>query len=641
MSFTRRTRSSATSAEIPHISLASYSRPSKRARKDSYKVEEAATGDVTSPALPKTEESTPLGAVPPKKRRRAKGDYADLGSDPLTDRIREDLDVLFCGENPDASPHNHFYKAVHAAGLTPTVLVPSASRTFPEDYNIGITNLIPRPTREASELTKAELEAAVPLFLQKVIKYRPRIVAFIGMKVGDTVAHFFAKLAGTPEVPHTPTSTAPSSTEKKSRKPAPVKAAIGLQAFALAHSSAGPPTYFYVLPSTSGRVAAYPLPVKLELYRSFGVEVAKLRSCPPAPLALPESTRYYSPDDLGLEVVTVKEEESPSAPPPPPRSTATPPRRSNGTSSPHFKRKSAEDAEADLADAATTPTKKKKRPARPYADPSQYAELGDDPLPDYLEEGLDVLLCGINPGVKSAQMRLHYASPTNHFWKCLAGAGFTDGLLHPSQGPTLPSVGVGSTNLVQRPSAEARQPCLPKVDYRVLTIWTRADERDLHGGDARTRSSAVGKSRAVSATASLPRERAISDTEQSASSSPSKKRRPAMPKVKIGLQPAVITYPPEDTKDGRRQTTYIWCLPSSSARVVEYQLVDKIEIWKDLKRDIGLLSSGQSPLKSAEIAFAEYPIEAVLPPAREEITSPHFKVTPIKREDVGMSALGR
>lgn len=103
--------------------------------------------------------------------------------------------------------------------------------------------------------------------------------------------------------------------------------------------------------------------------------------------------------------------QSPSAPPPPPRSTATPPRRSNGTSSPHFKRRSAEDAEADLADAATTPTKKKKRPARPYADPSQYAELGDDPLPDYLEEGLDVLLCGINPGVKSAQMRLHCKLP--------------------------------------------------------------------------------------------------------------------------------------------------------------------------------------------------------------------------------------
>ena len=55
--------------------------------------------NVTSPALPKPEESAPPGAVP-KKRRRAKGDYADLGSDPLTDRIREELDVLFCGENP-------------------------------------------------------------------------------------------------------------------------------------------------------------------------------------------------------------------------------------------------------------------------------------------------------------------------------------------------------------------------------------------------------------------------------------------------------------------------------------------------------------------------------------------------------------
>lgn len=51
------------------------------------------------------------------------------------------------------------------------------------------------------------------------------------------------------------------------------------------------------------------LPVKLELYRSFGVEVAKLRSCPPAPLALPESTRYFSPVDLGIEVVTIKAEE--------------------------------------------------------------------------------------------------------------------------------------------------------------------------------------------------------------------------------------------------------------------------------------------------------------------------------------------
>lgn len=123
------------------------------------------------------------------------------------------------------------------------------------------------------------------------------------------------------------------------------------------------------------------------------------------------------------------------------------------------------------------PRKKAKRPARPIADPSQYAHLGDDPLPDYLDDGLSVLLCGINPGVKSAQLGLHCesamvragcclyavvftfppradANPTNHFWRCLAESGLTPRLLHPSEGPRLPSFGLGSTNLVERPSAE-------------------------------------------------------------------------------------------------------------------------------------------------------------------------------------------
>lgn len=86
-----------------------------------------------------------------------------------------------------------------------------------------------------------------------------------------------------------------------------------------------------------------------------------------------------------------------------PRSNSTPPRADG--SSVHFKR----DIEVDdtVLDNDTTPKKKKKKPSRPYAHPSQYAELGLDPIPDYIERGLDVLLCGINPGVKSAQMRQH------------------------------------------------------------------------------------------------------------------------------------------------------------------------------------------------------------------------------------------
>ncbi|GAA5990316.1 hypothetical protein JCM10908_007311 [Rhodotorula pacifica] len=308
----------------------------------------------------------------------------------------------------------------------------------------------------------------------------------------------------------------------------------------------------------------------------------------------------------------------------PPRTTSTPP-RTDGTSS-HFKRNLADKAEEEAA--ATTPTKRKKKPARPYADPSQYAELGDDPLPDYLEEGLDVLLCGINPGVKSAQMRLHYASPTNHFWKCLAGAGFTERLLHPSEGPTLPSVGVGSTNLVQRPSAEMSEISTEEMRERVPFLLEKVARY-------RPRVLAFVGMKICEIVLRYLHNLPSRDLEPAAETSPSKKRRPAMPKVKIGLQPLIVTYPPTDSKDGPRETTYIWCLPSSSARVVEYQLVDKIEIWKDLKHDIGLLNSGQIPVKADQIVFTEHTIEAILQAAKpEEITSPHFQVTPIKREDL-------
>jgi hypothetical protein len=84
-------------------------------------------------------------------------------------------------------------------------------------------------------------------------------------------------------------------------------------------------------------------------------------------------------------------------------------------------------------------------------------------------------------------------------------------------------------------------------------------------------------------------------TGDSALPSPSKKRKPAMQKVKIGLQPVVIALSPdgkgevkEEEKDGKEvklesadeedkkkaegKKIYIWCLPSTSARVVEYQV---------------------------------------------------------------------
>jgi double-stranded uracil-DNA glycosylase len=66
--------------------------------------------------------------------------------------------------------------------------------------------------------------------------------------------------------------------------------------------------------------------------------------------------------------------------------------------------------------------------------------------------GLDVLFCGINPGLVSAARGHHFARPGNRFWPALYGAGFTPRLLTPDEDWTLPHYGLGITNVVDRAS---------------------------------------------------------------------------------------------------------------------------------------------------------------------------------------------
>lgn len=74
---------------------------------------------------------------------------------------------------------------------------------------------------------------------------------------------------------------------------------------------------------------------------------------------------------------------------------------------------------------------------------------------DVIAPHLDVLFCGINPGLYSGAVGHHFARPGNRFWKALHGAGFTDRLLSPFEEAELLSAGVGITNLVERATAGA------------------------------------------------------------------------------------------------------------------------------------------------------------------------------------------
>lgn len=78
-------------------------------------------------------------------------------------------------------------------------------------------------------------------------------------------------------------------------------------------------------------------------------------------------------------------------------------------------------------------------------------------LPDIIAPGLDVLFCGINPGLYTAAVQHHFARPGNRFWPVLYNSGFTPRMLSPFEEDILPSMGIGITNLVQRATANAAE----------------------------------------------------------------------------------------------------------------------------------------------------------------------------------------
>jgi len=120
----------------------------------------------------------------------------------VPDVIAPDLGVLFCGINPGlysaqvghhfARPGNRFWKALHLAGFTGTLLAPD-QETHLLDHGCGITNLVARETASADELGGEELRAGGRALERKVRRFRPAWVAILGVTAyrvafGDPVA---------------------------------------------------------------------------------------------------------------------------------------------------------------------------------------------------------------------------------------------------------------------------------------------------------------------------------------------------------------------------------------------------------------------------------------------------------------------
>jgi TDG/mug DNA glycosylase family protein len=89
--------------------------------------------------------------------------------------------------------------------------------------------------------------------------------------------------------------------------------------------------------------------------------------------------------------------------------------------------------------------------------------MGRRSLPDYIRPGLDILLVGINPGLRSAELGHHFAGLNNRFWSLLRDAGITPKRLSYEEDSHLPDYGVGLTNIAVRATRTSTE--LKREDY--------------------------------------------------------------------------------------------------------------------------------------------------------------------------------
>ncbi|MGA9832327.1 MAG: G/U mismatch-specific DNA glycosylase [Trebonia sp.] len=104
--------------------------------------------------------------------------------------LGEPLHVLFCGINPGlysaatgwhfARPGNRFWPALHLSGFTDRQLRPAEQDELTR-YGLGITNIAPRATAQAAELTAAELRDGAVRLRALAEARRPRFIAVLGV----------------------------------------------------------------------------------------------------------------------------------------------------------------------------------------------------------------------------------------------------------------------------------------------------------------------------------------------------------------------------------------------------------------------------------------------------------------------------
>jgi len=168
-------------------------------------------------------------------------------------------------------------------------------------------------------------------------------------------------------------------------------------------------------------------------------------------------------------------------------------------------------------------------------------------VPDIITQGLQILFCGINPGLYSAATGHHFARPGNRFWPALHQSGFTPRQIAPDEERELLKWGYGMTVFVRRGTATASE--LTDDEYR-------AGARSLVRKVRKYQPTMLAVLGVGAYRAAFQR-----------------------PTAKLGLQPEQIA------------ETRVWLLPNPSGLNANYQLADLTRLFRELRDYVQLVSS--------------------------------------------------
>lgn len=161
-------------------------------------------------------------------------------------------------------------------------------------------------------------------------------------------------------------------------------------------------------------------------------------------------------------------------------------------------------------------------------------------VPDLLAPNLEILFCGINPGLYTAATGHHFAGPGNRFWPTIHQAGFTPRQLHAFEEAELLALGFGITNLCPRTTATADQ----------------LERAELLAGGRALRRKVKKLAPKILAVVGLGAYRAAFE----------------QPKAVVGLQ------------NERIGSTHVWLLPNPSGLNAHHQDAALVELFAELRR---------------------------------------------------------